>query len=299
MILLCYKTVRGPKLAFKHGDLAYSVVEVAQALGMAEAALDAGAFFAAGQEALPLLEDMAHHLPDLVELGVPEHTLQMAPLVPNPEKLILIGLNYRGHAAETGAEIPAQPVLFSKFNNSLAGSGESVPLPLDVYRYDYEAELAVVMGRRARHVPAERALDYVLGYCCANDLSCRDLQFLSGQWLVGKTLDRFLPLGPYLVTADQVPDPQSLGVRSYVNGELRQDSDTSDMIFSVAELISYISRYLTLQPGDVISTGTPQGVILGMKQNRVWLQPGDEVVVEVEGLGRLVSPLVAEEAPDR
>ena len=296
MILLCYQTATGPEMGIKHNNMVFSVQGAARARGLASVPGTPDALYAAGLGGLAPLCELEESLPGLQGLGVPEGELTLGPVVPNPQKLILIGLNYRGHAAETNAAIPQQPVLFSKFNNALAGSGERVPLPRDVVRYDYEAELAVVIGRRARHVPPHQALSCVLGYCCANDLSCRDLQFLSGQWLLGKTLDRFMPLGPYLVTADQVPDPQALGVRSFVNGAIRQDSSTADMIFPVAELISYISRYMTLEPGDVISTGTPQGVILGMKEKRVWLKAGDEVAVEVDGLGRLVSPLVEDEA---
>jgi 2-keto-4-pentenoate hydratase/2-oxohepta-3-ene-1,7-dioic acid hydratase in catechol pathway len=226
--------------------------------------------------------------------GVPwlltEDSLEFGPCVPDPGKIICIGLNYRRHAAESGMAVPQVPVIFSKFNNTLAANGESIPLQPDVIQYDYEAELCAVIGREARNVTEAAALDYVFGYCNANDLSARDLQMLTGQWLIGKTLDKFLPLGPYLVTADEIPDPQNLGIRCWLNGELRQNSNTSDMVFSVAQLISYVSRYVTLKPGDLISTGTPEGVILGM-ENKVWLKPGDEVVVELDGLGRLVNTM--------
>jgi len=295
VILLCYRKGTGLELGLKHNGLVFSVPRAAHVGGLVSVPTTPAAMYAAGLDALTPLRRLEKLLPRLGALGVPEGALTLAPVVPHPQKLILIGLNYRGHAAETNATIPEQPVLFSKFNNALAGSGEKVPLPRNAVRYDYEAELAVVIGRRARMVPPDQALSCVMGYCCANDLSCRDLQFLSSQWLLGKTLDKFMPLGPYLVTADHVPDPQALGVRSFVNGAIRQNSTTADMIFSVAELISYVSRYMTLEPGDVISTGTPQGVILGMKEERVWLKAGDEVVVEVDGLGRLVSRLVEEE----
>lgn len=158
---------------------------------------------------------------------------------------------------------------------------------------DYEAELCVVIGKRARYVSEADALDHVLGYCNANDLSERALQFASSQWLLGKTLDKFLPIGPYLVTADEVNDPQSLPVRGWLNGELRQNSHTSDMIFSVAQCISYASQFFTLEPGDIISTGTPEGVILGMK-DKVWMKPGDVYEVEIGPLGRLRNQLVEE-----
>lgn len=222
-----------------------------------------------------------------------EADLQFGPCVPNPGKIICVGLNYRRHAEETGAAIPSTPVLFSKFNSALAAPGEPVPLPDSAEKYDYEVELAVVMGQKAKHVSEADALNYVLGYSTANDVSARDLQLLTGQWLLGKTLDKFLPLGPYLVTAEEVGDPQKLNLQTWVNGELRQNSNTSDMIFTVAQIVSYISRYMTLEPGDVIITGTPEGVILGMKEKQ-WLKPGDEVTVEVEKLGRLTNKMTGE-----
>lgn len=292
MILYTYRTETRLALGIKTKEGIVDAAAVAGVVGCGREVAEPEAFFRAGAAALDTLRLLAERAQELPELAVPEHHLPAAPCVPSPQKIICIGLNYRGHAAETNAEIPAQPVLFSKFNNSLAGSGQTVSLPGPMTRYDYEAELVVVMGRRARHVSEETALDYVLGYCNGNDLSCRDLQFLSGQWLIGKTLDGFMPVGPYLVAADQVVDPQRLGIRCWVNGELRQNSSTADMVFSVAELISYISRYMTLEPGDLISTGTPEGVVLGMKnRERPWLRPGDEVVVELDGLGRLVTPL--------
>jgi 2-keto-4-pentenoate hydratase/2-oxohepta-3-ene-1,7-dioic acid hydratase in catechol pathway len=220
-----------------------------------------------------------------------ESELRLAPCVREPGKIVAVGLNYRRHAQETGAQIPETPILFSKFNNTLAASSQPVGLPRVATQYDYEVELGLVIGRRAAAVSVEDALEYVLGYCTANDLSARDLQMRTSQWLLGKSLDGFCPVGPYLVTRDEVPDPQKLALRTWVNGELRQNSNTSDMIFSVAEIVSYASTYMTLEPGDLIITGTPQGVILGMPEPRVWLKSGDEVVVEVEGLGKLVTPL--------
>jgi 2-keto-4-pentenoate hydratase/2-oxohepta-3-ene-1,7-dioic acid hydratase in catechol pathway len=219
-----------------------------------------------------------------------ESELQLAPAVPKPGKILCVGLNYRRHAAESGMAEPKKPVLFSKFNNSLAGHKEEVSIQkLD--QVDYEAELAVVMGKKAKKVSAKKALSYVLGYCNANDLSERALQFVSGQWLLGKTLDKFLPIGPYLVTADEIPDAQNLSIKGWLNGDLRQNSSTADMIFSVAEVIAYASKYMTLEPGDVISTGTPEGVVFGMKE-KVWLKAGDEYTVEISGLGRLSNRVV-------
>ncbi len=223
---------------------------------------------------------------------LPEDGVQFAPAVLQPEKIICVGLNYRAHADEAGFPLPETPILFSKFNNSLAAHGWPIPLPPVARQYDYEGELAVVIKRPARDVSVDDALDYVFGYTIANDLSARDLQMRTSQWLLGKSLDRFLPIGPYLVTADEIPMPQTLHLRTWVNGALRQDAAASDMIFSVAELISYASRHMTLAPGDVLVTGTPAGVILGMA-DPVWLQSGDEIVVEIDGIGRLANTLMA------
>jgi 2-keto-4-pentenoate hydratase/2-oxohepta-3-ene-1,7-dioic acid hydratase in catechol pathway len=221
-----------------------------------------------------------------------EASLTLGPAVPNPGKIVCVGLNYRKHAEETGAAIPTTPVLFSKFLNTVAAPDEDVPLTDAATQYDYEVELAVVMGTTAKNVSAADALGTVFGYSTANDLSARDLQTRTSQWLLGKTMDKFMPIGPYLVTADEVRDPQDLAIRTWLNGELRQNSNTDDMIFPVTEIVSYISRHFTLEPGDVIITGTPEGVILGMAEKR-WMAPGDVVEVEVDGLGKLRNRMVA------
>ena len=187
--------------------------------------------------------------------------------------------------------IPEVPVLFSKFNNTLAQTGEPISLPENALQYDYEVELGVVIGKEAHYVSVEDALGYVFGYFTVNDMSVRDLQFRTSQWLLGKTPDKFFPTAPYRVTADEVGDPQNLGLSCWVNGGLRQHSNTVDTIFSLAECISYISQYMTLKPGDVISTETPEGVVMGMKEKN-WLKPGDEVVVEVDGLGKCTNRMV-------
>ncbi len=226
---------------------------------------------------------------------LPEDDIRFGPCVTNPQKIVCIGLNYRKHAEETKAPIPKYPILFSKFNNALTGHGRDVTLPKTSAEVDYEAELAIVIGKRAKDVSEEEALDYVFGYCCANDLSARDLQLRTPQWLLGKTCDGFCPLGPYLVTADEVGDPNRLYIRTTVNGQVRQHSNTADMIFSCRQIVSYISRHMTLLPGDVILTGTPEGVVLGYpKEKRVYLQPGDVVSVEIERLGVLTNRLVAD-----
>ena len=222
-----------------------------------------------------------------------EDEIYFDPCVSNPEKIICIGLNYKKHAEEAGATLPETPVLFSKFNNALAAHTEDIPLPSNAEKYDYEVELGVVIGKECRYVTEEEALDYVFGYCTINDLSVRELQMRTSQWLLGKTMDKGLPIGPYLVTADEVADPHNLKLTTHVNGELRQDSNTADLVFNINELISYISQYFTLRPGDVISTGTPEGVILGMNPP-VWLKPNDEVAVEIEGLGKCINRMVAE-----
>jgi 2-keto-4-pentenoate hydratase/2-oxohepta-3-ene-1,7-dioic acid hydratase in catechol pathway len=221
-----------------------------------------------------------------------EASLTLGPAVPTPGKILCVGLNYRKHAEESGAAIPTTPVLFSKFNNTIAAPNEDVPLTDAAKEYDYEVELGVVIGKTAKNVAEGDALGTVFGYVTANDVSARDLQTRTSQWLLGKTMDKFLPIGPYLVTADEVPNPQALQLRTWLNGELRQDSNTEDMIFSVAEIIAYASKHFTLEPGDVIVTGTPSGVILGMAEKN-WMVPGDLVEVEVEGLGKLANRMVA------
>lgn len=255
--------------------------------GLVEAPLPATAFYRRGLEALSELREWAPQ----EARTLPREAITPAPVVPRPGKIIGVGLNYREHAEESGMDLPEAPILFGKFNNALAADGEEIPVDGEWGQIDYEAELAVIVGRVARRVSESEALDYVLGYCCANDLSERELQFRSGQWLLGKTLDKFLPLGPYLVTADEIEDPQNLRIRGWLNGQLRQDSRTSDMIFTVAQIVAYASRYMTLFPGDVIVTGTPSGVVLGKAQKK-YMQAGDEYVVQIEGLGRLSNRLV-------
>lgn len=292
MIVLHFKSEDGLRVGIKtpRGILDIRAAQPTLEFLSLEAILDGGP---AAREALDALVARALEEDQGASWMLEEEKLVLAPCVPRPGKIICVGLNYRRHAEESGMKIPEVPVLFSKFNNSLAAHGEPVPLPSVAREYDYEVELCVVMGRRARYVAAGQALDYVAGYCNANDVSARDLQMRTSQWLVGKTLDKFLPLGPYLVTADEIPDPQRLGLRCWVNGDLRQNSATADMIFSVAELVSYISRYLTLQPCDLILTGTPEGVIFGRKE-KDWLKPGDLVTVEVDGLGRLSNRMADE-----
>jgi 2-keto-4-pentenoate hydratase/2-oxohepta-3-ene-1,7-dioic acid hydratase in catechol pathway len=208
--------------------------------------------------------------------------------IERPGKIVCVGLNYRDHAEEQGAPLPEAPLLFAKWQNALIGPGEAILIPPIVTKCDYEAELGVVIGARVRNASPDNALDSVAGYTCVNDVSARDLQFRSSQWLLGKAIDGFLPMGPWLVTPDEVPDPQTLRIRCEVGGETLQDSSTAQMIFGVAELIAFVTRTISLEPGDVIATGTPPGVGMARTPPR-WLRDGDEVTVEIERIGSLTN----------
>jgi 2-keto-4-pentenoate hydratase/2-oxohepta-3-ene-1,7-dioic acid hydratase in catechol pathway len=212
-------------------------------------------------------------------------------------QVFCIGLNYRKHAEETNAKIPEYPILFMKGVNAVSADREPIQIPrhLPSQEVDWECELAVVIGKAAKNVRRAEALDYVLGYTCANDVSARDWQIrlCSGQWCRGKTFDTFAPLGPRLVTRDEIPNPNALRIRTILNGETVQDSNTEDMIFDVPQLIEFLSGSTTLLPGTVILTGTPSGVGMARKPQR-WLAPGDEVIVEIEGIGKLTNPVVLE-----
>jgi len=212
--------------------------------------------------------------------------VRYAPVVADIGKLICVGLNYSDHAAESGMAVPAEPVLFMKATSAVIGCNDAVVLPRDSVKSDWEVELGVVIGKRARYVDEADALDYVAGYCVVNDLSEREYQLeRGGQWDKGKGCDTFGPVGPYLVTKDEVPDPQNLGMWLEVNGQRYQTGNTRTMVFTVAHLVSYISRFMTLQPGDVISTGTPPGVGLGQKPDPVYLKAGDVMRLGIDGLG--------------
>lgn len=239
------------------------------------------------------IEQLTSHAYQDDALFLSEDQLQIGPSVPEPTKIICIGLNYKKHADECNMVYPPAPIIFSKFNNSIAAHQEDIPIPIPSAQMDYEGELAIIIGQEAKNVRTEEALSYVYGYCNANDVSARDFQFKSSQWLLGKTCDGFCPIGPYLVTADEIKNPNQLEVTTRVNGEVRQHSNTCDMIFYCDEIISYISQHMTLYPGDVILTGTPEGVIVGYpEENRIWLKAGDEVSVEIEKLGQLSNRLV-------
>ena len=233
----------------------------------------------AADETLPVLE---------------RETLRFANVVKPVGKLLCVGFNYKKHTDATGFELPKAPNLFSKFANALVPCGAEVELPPWEVSYDYEAELVVVLGKSAWGVSEEEAMDCVFGYTCGNDLSCREPQFRSSQFLVGKTMPGFGPCGPWVVTAESFDPSEPHRIRSYVNGELRQDGCVTEMIYNCAQLISYASKYIRLEPGDLIFTGTPNGVALEKKDegDKVWLKPGDTVDVEIEGIGRLTNPMV-------
>ncbi len=242
--------------------------------------------------------DFAGDLVDFISSGQPAlvkdevvdlEAVSWAPAVSRPSKIIAIGLNYRDHAREGKAELPKTPLVFAKFPNSLAAHRQPVCWDAEVTKkVDFEAELAVIIGRRISCVSESEALGAVFGYTCANDVSARDLQFGDGQWVRGKSLDTFCPLGPWIVTADDIPDSQALDISCRVNGEIMQSSNTGQMIFSVAFLVSFLSRHFTLFPGDVILTGTPSGVGV-FREPSVYLQDGDQVSVSIESIGTLVN----------
>jgi 2-keto-4-pentenoate hydratase/2-oxohepta-3-ene-1,7-dioic acid hydratase in catechol pathway len=210
--------------------------------------------------------------------------------IARPSKIICAGLNYRDHAEEQGLALPDRPLLFAKWPNALIGPGEPIVLPRLSSEIDYEAELGVVIGRRVRGASVESALEAVAGFVCLNDVTARDLQFTDGQWTRSKSFDTFCPVGPELVPAAAVSDPQSLRIRCLLNGEVLQDSSTANMVFSVAELIAFASEAIELEPGDLIATGTPAGVGYTREPQR-FLRPGDEVTIEIDGIGALTNPV--------
>ncbi len=235
--------------------------------------------------------------------ATPEQAVEMPtsllPPVPPPEKVICIGLNYLDHAIETGAKPPTEPIVFSKFNTALIGDGDAIVLPSLSQEVDYEAELVVVIGRTTRHVAVKDALKCVAGYTCGHDVSARDWQKgrPGGQWLLGKSFDTFGPIGPWLVTTDEIPDPSNLRVRMHLSGEVVQDSTTRQLIFDIPQLISHLSKIMTLKAGDLIFTGTPPGVGMAKTPPR-FLRHGDVCTVEIEGIGPLTNPCVAEASLD-
>lgn len=223
---------------------------------------------------------------------IPENHITFAPSVISPDKILCVGLNYDSHTNEVNIKQPEVPTLFSKFNDCLIGHNAPIHLPKECEQFDYEAELVIIMGKTAKNVSEKDALSYVFGYSAGNDFSARDLQLLTGQWLLGKACAEFAPLGPYIITSDEI-DPDNLDIQCEVNGELCQSSNTKNMIFSCSQIISYISKYITLNPGDIIYTGTPEGVILGRKDaEKNWLKSGDKIDVTIENLGTLSNTLI-------
>jgi 2-keto-4-pentenoate hydratase/2-oxohepta-3-ene-1,7-dioic acid hydratase in catechol pathway len=282
------------RLGVKNGKGILDVVEAAKILHMPAPATTDDLLQNEDGPSLNALVDEAAKSKTAQEAFLKENTIEYGPVVTRPEKIVCIGLNYRQHAIEVGAPLPKEPVLFNKFNTALNHHNGTVRLPVDfAKKFDYEVELVMVIGREARGVSEADALTYVAGYSTGNDFTARDLQLeTGGQWMLGKTPDQFAPIGPYLVTADQI-DPDNLKLECRVNGETRQSSSTSDLIFNTRKLISYVSRVITLKPGDIIFTGTPQGVIQGKpKDQQVWLKPGDKIACSLEKLGELKFELV-------
>lgn len=286
MKFLTFESEHGLKLGLKKNN---DVIDVAKAASVLSLDLPhtPDQFLTTGLDALTAFKQLPQLISDNADCITSETDITLGSVVPKPNKILCVGLNYHRHALEANMPAPEQPMLFGKFNNSVAACNQIIDIS-GLEQVDYEAELAVVIGKHAKNISEANALDYILGYTVANDLSERALQFISGQWLIGKSLDGFLPLGPYLVTTDEIEKPQQLSIKGWLNGELRQSSNTSDMIFNVAEIISYASRIMTLEPGDVIITGTPEGVIMGRKEKK-WLQAGDEYTIEIENLGRLTN----------
>ena len=277
----------------RESDSEPGVMAGGQVIGIRGAGFESvAAVIAGGEDALDgvqrwLRRPPASELPEMARVRL------LAP-IPKPPKIICIGLNYRDHAAEGKMAIPEVPTVFAKFSTAVIGPGHAIVLPKNSAKPDYEAEFVVVIGKRGRHIPEDRWREYVFGYTMMNDVSARDYQLATSQWMMGKTFDTFAPFGPTIVTADEVPDPHNLGISLTLNGERMQNSNTGRMIFQIPRLIAFLSSVFTLEPGDIIATGTPAGVGFARKPPR-WLKAGDEVTVRVEGLGELTNPVVAEE----
>ncbi len=285
MRLATIQTPSGPRAAVRHGDAYVDLHATAAALPTSVRGL-----LAAGPEALKAAAAAARR-PDAIR--VPVRGAKLLPPIPDPAKIVCVGLNYRDHAAESGAPLPKEPVLFSKYATALVGPDEPIVLPPVSQEVDYEAELVIVVGRRGRHLSKEAAAGHIAGYTIGHDVSARDWQLKKDgrQWMIGKTFDTFAPLGPELVTADEVGDPHALAIRLRLNGETMQDSNTRQLIFPTPEVVAYLSQVFTLEPGDLIFTGTPSGVGFARKPP-VFLKAGDVVEIEIEKLGILRNPVV-------
>jgi 2-keto-4-pentenoate hydratase/2-oxohepta-3-ene-1,7-dioic acid hydratase in catechol pathway len=246
------------------------------------------AFLEAGQSAIGAAASLAANPGEGVAIG----DVKLHAPVPDPPKFICIGLNYRDHAIESGMAIPDTPTVFTKYHNAIIGPGDPIEIPSVSQKVDYEAELAFVIGKKGRYIPAADWREYVFGYTIVHDVSARDFQLATSQWTIGKTFDTFGPMGPALVSKDEIADPHNLRISLNLNGVTLQDSNTSQFIFRIPELVEYLSKVMTLVPGDIVSTGTPPGVGFARKPP-IFMKPGDEVVVKVEGLGELRNPCVA------
>ena len=293
MKLLSVLTSEGPRLAaeLKGGVLVFAEAAASQHRKSVELPLTLQEIFSSGEDFDYFAPVMLSILKDPESEGYLRPLGQVTPTqLFQPRNILCVGLNYRDHAEESNIAPPAQPVFFAKWVNAASANQQPIVLPPDTNEVDYEAELAVVIGRKCRGVSAQDALEYVAGYTCMNDVSARDFQRGDGQWVRAKSQDTFAPFGPFLVTKDELTDPQILPIRCLVNGRLLQNSNTARMIFGVRELIAFISRGVTLYPGDIISTGTPHGVGFAQKPP-VFLHDGDEVVVEIDGIGRLSNPV--------
>lgn len=285
MRLATIHTWAGPRAALQVG---YHYIDLHATDALAPASMRE--ILEAGAEGMHLVQQIAQR-PDAVKYDADQVKFH-AP-IHDPRKIICIGLNYKDHAAESGAAIPKEPILFSKYPTALIGHGENIVLPPVSQEVDYEAELVIVVGKRGRNISAANAMEYVAGYTVGHDVSARDWQLKKDgkQWMVGKTFDTFAPCGPVLVTKDEVPDPHKLAIKLRLNGQTMQDSSTNQLIFGVPEIIAYLSQVFTLEPGDLIYTGTPPGVGFA-KKPPVFLKGGDVVEVEIEGLGVLKNPVV-------
>jgi 2-keto-4-pentenoate hydratase/2-oxohepta-3-ene-1,7-dioic acid hydratase in catechol pathway len=282
-------------VTFRHpnGSVEPGVVEGRHVVGLAAAGFrDMLSLIAAGPDAL---EEVRRYASGRAASGFDLGSVQLLAPIPRPPKFICVGLNYRDHALESKMEIPSVPTIFNKFPNVVIGPGETIILPKNSTKPDYEAEFAFVVGKGGRYIAANAWEEHVFGYTIVNDVSARDYQMATSQWLMGKTFDTFGPMGPWIVTADEIEDPHDLDIRMTINGQVLQKSNTRELIFRVPDLLTYLSSVVTLEPGDVVSTGTPAGVGFSYNPPR-WLRPGDECVVYVEKIGELRNPVAAETA---
>ena len=279
------------------GNAEAGVVVHEQVVGLADAGFpEMLAVPSGGAEARAKIESFVYNPP--AKSTTPLASAKLLAPIPRPPKLICVGLNYRDHAIEAKMEIPKVPTIFSKFSSAVIGPGEPIVLPKNSMQPDYEAEFAFVIGRGGRHIPVEKWREHVFGYTIINDVSAREFQMATTQWLMGKTFDTFAPMGPHLVSADEIADPHALDISLRINGEVLQHSNTRELIFKIPELVAYLSSVMTLEPGDVVSTGTPAGVGYARKPPR-YLRAGDDVVVKIDQIGELRNTVVAEASPAR